>query len=123
MMVIVELAGMISGGAQVPGGAQGATQGARHAARIIASEVAGKPARPAFRYHDKGNMATIGRASAVIATKRIAASGLFVWMFWWAVHIMFLIGFRSRLLVMFHWAWTWLSFTRGARLITGQPGH
>ncbi len=78
--------------------------------------------RPAFRYWDKGNMATIGRASAVIATKRFAKAGLTAWLLWWVVHIMFLVGYRNRLLVMFHWAWSWMTFKRGARLITGEIG-
>jgi NADH dehydrogenase len=121
VFVIGDLAKMLNAdGTEVPGVAQGAMQGGKYVGRVIASAVAGHDDRKPFRYHDKGNMATIGRASAVIATKRVAASGLFVWMFWWVVHIMFLIGFRSRVLVMFHWAWTWLSFTRGARLITGK---
>ena len=64
-------------------------------------------------------MATIGRASAVAATKRVAISGLVAWLLWWVIHILFLVGFRNRLLVMFGWAWSWLTFQRGARLITG----
>jgi NADH:ubiquinone reductase (H+-translocating) len=110
-------------GTQVPGVAQAAIQGGIWAARVITAELAGRgtPAtRSAFAYHDKGNMATIGRASAVVATKNFARSGVLAWMLWWVVHIMFLVGFRNRVLVMFHWAWSWLSFSRGARLITGE---
>ena len=104
-------------------------QGGKHVAKIITREVedraAGNPVDPVamrkpFKYWDKGNMATIGRASAVIATKRFAKHGLLAWLMWWAVHIMFLVGFRNRLLVMMSWAWQWLSFKRGARLITGE---
>ena len=69
--------------------------------RSSRAEARGRPARPAFRYRDKGNMATIGRASAVVATKRVAIHGLFAWLLWWAVHIMFLVGFRNRVFVMF----------------------
>ncbi len=122
LFVIGDLARMVSNGAQVPGVAQGAIQGGKLVAKIIASEVAGRPARPAFRYRDKGNMATIGRASAVIATKRFAKHGLLAWLLWWAVHIMFLVGFRNRVFVMLQWAWSWLTFKRGARLITGPVG-
>jgi NADH dehydrogenase len=122
LFVIGDLAKMVSDGAQVPGVAQGAIQGAEHVAKIIASEVRGRPARPAFRYRDKGNMATIGRASAVVATKRFAKHGLLAWLLWWAVHIMFLVGYKNRVSVMLHWAWSWLSFKRGARLITGDVG-
>ncbi len=67
-------------------------------------------------------MATIGRAEAVIATKHFARHGLLAWLLWWAVHIAFLVGFRNRLLMMFHWGWSWLTFKRGARLITGAVG-
>jgi NADH dehydrogenase len=120
---------MTKDGTQVPGVAQGALQGGKHAAKIIKSELGdradGNPVdpvaeRPAFSYWDKGNMATIGRASAVVATKRVAIHGLVAWLAWWAVHILFLVGFKNRILVMFSWAWSWLSFKRGARLITGE---
>jgi NADH dehydrogenase len=114
VFVIGDLAKMISEGVEVPGIAQGAIQGARHVARIIE----GGPRR-SFRYHDKGNMATIGRAEAVIATKRFARHGLFAWLLWWVVHIYFLVGFRNRLYMMAHWAWSWLTYQRGSRLITG----
>jgi NADH dehydrogenase len=109
--------------APVPGVAQAALQSGRHVAKLIAAEVAGTAlARPAFRYRDKGNMATVGRAEAVVATRRFTRHGLLAWLLWWALHIMFLVGFRNRLLMMFHWAWSWLTFKRGARLITGQIG-
>jgi NADH dehydrogenase len=121
VFVVGDLAKMTNpDGTPVPGVAQGALQGGKHVAKAIASEVNGKPKRGRFVYKDKGNMATIGRASAVISTKRVQASGVFVWMFWWAIHIMFIVGFRNRVLVMFSWAWSWLSFKRGARLITGS---
>ncbi len=123
VFVIGDLAKMMmADGNQVPGVAQGAIQGGKHVAKIIRAEVAGKPERKPFKYWDKGNMATIGRASAVVATKRFSGHGLFVWLMWWAVHIMFLVGYRNRLLVVYHWAWSWLSFKRGARLITGPVG-
>ncbi len=129
VFVIGDLAHMANpDGSLVPGVAQGALQGGKHVARLLAREArargGGAPApRPAFRYRDKGNMATIGRASAVVATKRFARAGLLAWMLWWVVHIMFLVGFRNRLLVMFHWAWSWMTFKRGARLITGDVGR
>ncbi len=125
IFVIGDLARMVSDGVQVPGVAQGALQGGKHVGKIIAAEARGSRTpdkRPAFRYHDKGNMATIGRASAVVATKRFSLSGYLAWLLWWAVHIMFLVGFKNRLLVMFSWAWNWLTFKRGARLITGPVG-
>jgi NADH:ubiquinone reductase (H+-translocating) len=124
VFVIGDLAKMmISAGVEVPGVAQGALQGGRHIAKIIAREANGETfTRPAFRYHDKGNMATVGRAEAVVATKRVAIHGLLAWLMWWAVHIFFLVGFRNRVLVMLNWMWSWLTFQRGARLITGPVG-
>jgi NADH dehydrogenase len=125
IFVVGDLARMLNkDGTQVPGVAQGALQGGAHVAKLIANDVR-KPDSPRkpFAYWDKGNMATIGRASAVVATKRVAIHGLFAWLMWWAVHIFFLVGFRNRVLVMFHWAWSWLTFKRGARLITGSVGE
>jgi NADH:ubiquinone reductase (H+-translocating) len=121
VFVIGDLAKMtMSDGAEVPGVAQGALQGGRHVAKIIAHEAKGETfSRPAFRYHDKGNMATVGRAEAVVATKRVAIHGLFAWLMWWAVHIFFLVGFRNRVLVVLNWFWSRVTFQRGARLITG----
>ncbi len=122
VFVLGDLALMTSKGAQVPGVAQGALQGGKHVAKQIAAEVRGTPARKPFAYWDKGNMATIGRASAVAATKRVAISGFFAWLMWWAVHIFFLVGFKNRFVVMFSWVSSWLSYKRGARLITGDVG-
>ena len=117
VFVIGDLAKVISDGVEVPGIAQGAIQEGRHVARMIAGAE-----RTPFHFHDKGNMATIGRAEAVIATKRFAKSGLFAWLIWWVVHIYFLVGFRNRVIMMFHWAWSWLTYQRGSRLITGPMG-
>jgi NADH dehydrogenase len=109
-------------GSFVPGVAPAAIQEGRHAARQIARAVAGR-AREPFRYRDKGSLATIGRAAAVADLGRIRLSGFLAWLAWWAIHIFFLIGFRSRLLVMFGWAWSYFTFQRGARLITGEVGN
>jgi NADH dehydrogenase len=122
VFVIGDLAKMISDGKEVPGVAQGALQGGAHVAKIIRAELANRSMRTAFHYWDKGNMATIGRASAVVATGKVAISGLVAWLAWWAVHIFYLVGFKNRFLVMFHWIWSWLTFRRGARLITGDTG-
>ena len=67
-------------------------------------------------------MATVGRADAVVATRHFTRHGLLAWALWWVIHIMFLVGFRNRFLMMFHWAWSWLTYKRGARLITGSHG-
>jgi NADH dehydrogenase len=106
-------------GTLVPGVAQGGIQGGQHAAYNIERAVAGQPLR-AFRYRDKGSLATIGRAAAVADLGRFHISGLFAWLFWLAIHIFFLIGFRNRLLVITQWAWAYFTYQRGARLITGD---
>ncbi len=115
-------------GAPVPGVAQGAIQMGRHVAGILRAELkrGGEPAspsdRPPFRYRDKGNMATVGRARAVADLGGRTYSGFLAWFLWSAIHVAFLIGFRNRILVMVNWAWQWLVQARGARLITGAPG-
>lgn len=119
IFVIGDLAAAQSGGKPVPGVAQGALQGGQHAAECIRRTLRGQ-ARVPFVYRDKGSMATIGRAAAVVDMGRLHFSGFLAWLFWLMVHILFLIGFRNRLLVMFHWAWSYVTFQRGARLITGN---
>ena len=90
----------------------------RYAARVIEADLAGKP-RPPFRYHDKGQLAVIGRGQAVADLGRVRTAGFFAWLLWIFLHIFFLIGFRTRLVVMIEWAWSYFTFQRGARLITG----
>jgi NADH dehydrogenase len=101
----------------VPGVAPAALQEGRHAARNVARALRGEPALP-FRYRDKGLMATIGRAAAVARIGRVELSGLVAWLAWLLVHVFFLIGFRNRVAVILQWAWSYLTFKRGARLIT-----
>ncbi|MEM8922464.1 MAG: NAD(P)/FAD-dependent oxidoreductase [Actinomycetota bacterium] len=117
VFVIGDMAAAISDGEPVPGVAPAATQGAELVADVIKADLAGRP-RPAFRYRDKGSLATIGRSAAVAEFGRLRFAGFPAWVLWWAVHIALLIGFRSRLLVLFGWGWSWLTFRRGARLIT-----
>ena len=105
----------------VPGVAQGAMQMARHAATTIAREATGaSPNRRPFVYRDLGTLATIGRARAVAALPHMRFAGLAAWLFWSALHVFTLINFRTRVLVMAEWAWAYLMFERGARLITGD---
>lgn len=99
----------------VPGVAQAAIQMGRHAAADIRN---GTP-RP-FRYKDPGLIATIGRGAAVAAFPRSSWSGFVAWCLWLSIHIFYLIGFRNRLLVMIQWAWSFFTFQRGVRLITGD---
>jgi NADH dehydrogenase FAD-containing subunit len=105
-------------GVTVPGVAQGAIQGGSHVAKTIRSDLAGRP-RTAFRYRNKGELATIGRSSAVGVIGPVKLSGWIAWMAWWSVHIVFLIDLRSRVSVLLNWAWSYVTFNRGARLITG----
>ncbi|MFZ0394814.1 MAG: NAD(P)/FAD-dependent oxidoreductase [Terracidiphilus sp.] len=122
VFVLGDLAHFEQEGKQVPGVAQPAMQMGDHVARMLRADLEGRQ-RPAFRYFDKGDMATIGRMSAVADVKwpfRAHMSGLPAWLTWIVVHIFFLIGFRNRVAVMASWVWTYFTFTRGARLITGD---
>jgi len=104
-------------GQPLPGISPVAMQQGRHAARNVTAMIQGrKPQR--FRYWDKGTMATIGRNKAVADLKLVHLSGLPAWLAWLFVHIVFLVGFRNRLLVLVQWAWAYLTFDKGARLIT-----
>jgi NADH dehydrogenase len=122
VFVLGDLAHFEQDGYQVPGVAQPAMQMGNHVAKMISADLAGKQ-RPAFRYFDKGDMSTIGRMAAVANVKwpfKAHMSGFPAWFTWLTVHIFFLIGFRNRLSVLMSWAWTYFTFTRGARLITGN---
>lgn len=121
VFVVGDLAACTCDGKPVPGVCQGAMQGGAHAARSIEADLAGK-ARGPFRYRDRGSMATIGRTSAVVQIGRAQHHGFFAWLFWWVLHIFYVIGFRNRLAVILSWAWSWLTFQRGVRLITGPVG-
>lgn len=105
-------------GAPLPGLAPVAIQQGRAAAENVLQRLAGRPTRP-FHYRDKGSMATIGRAAAVAVIGRVQLSGLPAWVAWLLVHIISLIGFRNRVLVLLQWGWAYVSWQRGARLITG----
>jgi NADH:ubiquinone reductase (H+-translocating) len=115
--VIGDLAHLETDGVLVPGVAPAAMQQGAHVAENIIRTIKGQP-RLSFRYVDKGMLATIGRGAAVAKVGPIKASGHFAWLLWLFVHILFLIGFRNRLLVMIQWFWSYVTFDRGARLIT-----
>ena len=122
VFVIGDLAHFEQDGHQVPGVAQPAMQMGDHVRKIVAADLAGRT-RPAFRYFDKGDMATIGRMAAVADVKwpfKAHMSGFPAWFTWVTVHIFFLIGFRNRVSVLASWIWTYFTFNRGARLITGD---
>lgn len=105
-------------GGTLPGICPVAIQMGQYAAAAIEADLAGKPRRP-FRYRDKGQLAVIGRGRGVADIGRFETAGFTAWLLWVFVHIFFLIGFRNRVVVMFEWAWSYLTFQRGARLITG----
>jgi NADH dehydrogenase len=114
-------------GKMLPGVAPVAMQQGRYVAKIIQHEVevaTEAPAkalpRPGFHYWDKGSLATIGRAAAVAEFGKLHISGFIAWLAWLFVHILFLIGFRNRLLVFIEWAWSYVTYERSARLITGS---
>jgi NADH dehydrogenase len=114
------------GEAALPGVSPTAMQQGRFVARQIVNSLSGK-AREPFLYVDKGSMATIGRSRAVMqsGSGSLKLSGFFAWLAWLAVHIFYLIDFRNRVIVMFNWAWSYATYGRGSRLITGgrlDPG-
>jgi NADH:quinone reductase (non-electrogenic) len=121
VFVIGDLAAVERDGKSVPGVAPAAIQMGRHVALSIRRALGGQAPEP-FHYWDKGSFATIGRGKAVGDTfGGLRLWGLPAWMAWLAIHIFFLIGFRNRVLVIFQWAYSYVTFRRGARLITGAP--
>jgi NADH dehydrogenase len=115
--VVGDLAHIEEDGSLVPGVAPAAIQQGEQTARNIIADLEGRPRRP-FYYVDKGMLATIGRGAAVGKIGRLKFTGYVAWLLWLFVHILFLIGFRNRLIVMIQWAWSYITFDRGARLIT-----
>ncbi len=122
IFVCGDLAHVEENGHQIPGVAQPAMQMGTHVARMIKQDLENKP-RTRFHYFDKGDMATIGRLAAVAKIEwpfKAHWAGFPAWVTWLVVHIYFLIGFRNRIFVLLEWAYTYFTFTRGARLITGD---
>ncbi|HEY7392585.1 MAG TPA: NAD(P)/FAD-dependent oxidoreductase [Bryobacteraceae bacterium] len=109
-------------GKPLPGVAQVAMQGGAYAARVIAARAKGEPAQfGPFHYFNKGDLAVIGRNAAVADIFGLHLHGLPAWLVWLFVHIMYLVQFQSRVLVFIQWGFQYLTFSRGARLITGNP--
>jgi NADH:ubiquinone reductase (H+-translocating) len=106
-------------GQPLPGVAPVAMQQGKFVGKQIEADLSGRARQP-FRYLDKGSLATIGRAAAIAQFGKIHLSGFIAWLSWLFIHILFLIGFRNRILVMIQWAWSYLTYQRGARLITGE---
>jgi NADH:ubiquinone reductase (H+-translocating) len=107
-------------GRPVPGLASAAKQMGKYVGKLIAARVAGR-SLPPFRYRHGGSLATIGRRAAVVELGPVQLKGFIGWMFWSAVHIYFLIGLRNRFVVAVTWLWSYVTFKRGARLITEVP--
>lgn len=105
-------------GRVVPGVAPAAKQMGAHVGGNIRARIAGRPTAP-FRYRDYGNLATIGRQAAVVDSLGLKLSGPLAWWFWLLAHVFFLIGFRNRVIVLFDWAWAYLTYSRSARIIVG----
>lgn len=114
-------------GVEVPGVAQGAIQMGKHVAELIEGELRGQHYAPVgrkpFAYKDKGSMATIGRSAAVAEIGGRKLTGLPAWLAWLAVHLMFLIGFRNKFSVLVQWIYSYFTYKRGARIITGLSGE
>jgi NADH dehydrogenase len=107
-------------GELLPGLAPVAKQQGRYVGEVVARLVRHEPPPPPFRYRDQGALATIGRHSGIADLGWIRLTGSVAWMLWGVVHILFLIGFRNRMAVFLNWIWAWLTYGRGARLITGD---
>jgi NADH dehydrogenase len=116
VFVAGDLASIQQDGKPVPGVAPAAKQMGACAANNILARIAGRPTKP-FHYTDFGALATIGRHSAIAQLPNFRFSGIFAWWFWLVLHIYFLIGFRSRLIVLINWAWAYFTYARGARII------
>jgi NADH:ubiquinone reductase (H+-translocating) len=118
--VIGDMAGLLGpDGKQYPGVSQVAMQQAAHAARMVGRSLEQQPRRP-FRYKDLGNMATIGRNSAIADLGWLRLAGFPAWLLWIFIHIVWLIGFRNRIVVLLQWAGAYLTYQRSVRLITGD---
>jgi NADH dehydrogenase len=123
VFVIGDTASFVQNGKPLPGVAQVAMQGGIYVASVITHRVKGKELNKPFSYRDKGNLATVGRSYAIVDIGNIRLTGFFAWVMWLAVHIYFLVGFRNRLVAIFQWAWTYFTYSRGARLITFENEH
>ena len=120
IFVAGDLVAKSQGGKPLPGVAQLAIQSGAHAGASIKRALAGAPSKP-FHYVDKGSMATIGRNKAVAQMGRLQFTGVLAWLLWLFVHILFLVEFRSRIGVLFEWAWAYVTWQRSSRVIVAVP--
>jgi NADH dehydrogenase len=121
--VIGDTAHLDVGGRPLPGVAPVAKQQGAYVGRLIASRIAGRGDIGPFRYKDAGSLATVGRQAAVVAMGGLQLTGAPAWLLWSVAHVWFLIGFRNRIAVTIDWLWAYLTFERGARLITGRTSE
>ncbi|KQM28791.1 MULTISPECIES: NAD(P)/FAD-dependent oxidoreductase [unclassified Sphingomonas] len=125
IFAIGDVASFDGGDGPLPGLAPVAKQQGRFVGQLLAARIAGKPVPDRFRYRDYGTMAVIGRSRAVAELGGWKLKGFVAWLAWSLVHLMLLVDFRSRVSVYVHWAWSWFTYGRGARLLTGyapEPG-
>ena len=118
IFVIGDTASVIQDGKPLPGVAPVAMQAGRYVASVIKRNTEGKQLPPPFHFRNKGNLATVGRSYAIVEMGKLRIAGLLAWAIWLVVHIYYLIGFRNRVVALFQWAWTYFTYSRGARLIT-----
>lgn len=123
IFVIGDTASVTSNGSPVPGIAPAAKQQGAHVARIIAARLRGRTEPGPFRYRNYGTLATIGRKRAVVDFGKVRMKGFPAWLLWSTAHLYFLVGFRNRWVVGANWLWNYVTFERGARLITGLDGN
>jgi NADH dehydrogenase len=122
ILAIGDLANFTQDGKPLPGVASVGIQMGPYAAKVIESRLRGETYRP-FHYWNKGNMATIGRAAAIAEIGGLHFGGVVAWLLWLFVHLMYLVGFQNRIVVMMQWVYAYVTMNRGARLITGEPEH
>lgn len=119
--VVGDAATRIQDGQPLPGVAPAAMQQGNYVADVIRARVLKREPPPPFRYWNKGNMATVGRKFAIVDFGKFGLSGFLAWLMWLGLHIFYLIGFRNRISVLIQWAWAYVTYERGARLITAPP--
>ncbi|GHO84463.1 NAD(P)/FAD-dependent oxidoreductase [Dictyobacter formicarum] len=118
IFVLGDTATLMQDGKPLPGVAPVAMQQGRYVASVIEQRLANQQPGAPFRYHDKGYMATVGRAFAIVRIGKIRSAGFLAWLLWLTVHIIYLIGYENRLIVLLQWSWSYLSFQRRVRIIT-----
>ncbi len=121
IFVVGDTASLDEDGHPLPGVAQVAMQQGRYVAKLILRRLAGQPAPPPFRYFDKGSLAVVGKGFAVLQSRKVRLSGFVAWLAWAAVHLEFLGQSNLRVSVFVQWVWTYLTGTRGSRVIVESP--